>query len=583
MNAPQSLQAIDRDEWFHYRHKARTNLQWLCTNVLDYKDVSTEIEPHAEMLSALQRFFGGTETDAKDISLDALRKGYKPNVPMWDLPNESPQRRTLILASRKFLKSSICTMGHKIQWNINYPNIRIVISSGTGNQVTKFGSGILQHYRFNDKFRWLFPEFVPWGKVDKFGAPSTGFTCLARTEILGDPTFAMTSVGSAVAGGHCEVICHDDVVNEENINTPDAIVRINTHIQMVSPLLMTYFGKPGWTDFVGTRYDFKDAYGLILDAEKALPKAERTYIFVFQPAWKGDWGTESCKAVWPERMPIEALKAIETDPLQGPYVLASQYGLKPRPPQSGLIENINEIVWDSRASLNELYPSLRLHVTLDLHGMAPVTAQNKHADNDYTAVTLAGFRDDGHCHVLSVWHGRPNPLEVINYLFYLWHIHPRIIDFKGQKDHIFRTLMPFLMREQTRLQRFLPIVGIPISNQVSKKNKIRALVPWFRTGTISFAEDIPCRFHLEEEIIRFPRFHDDILDTLRDQMENREGGTVTDVNFQPQILSPGSPAMLPGSDPKFLGYGENGVELWRGLPSPGDEEYPFGIDPMTGI
>jgi hypothetical protein len=585
VNPQADLQGMPLKEWLELRQLARTDLEWLCNNVLGMKDVSIDVKPHRNMLRALQQFPGGI--DAPDLTPDnltfkKLRMGYKPKIALWDLPNPSPQRKTMFLMFRGSLKSSMGTVAHKIQWNINYPNIRILISSGTGDQVSKFMSGILQHYRFNDVFRWLFPEFVPWGKVDRFGS-GAGMTCLARTLILNEPTFATTSIGSAVAGGHYDVIDHDDVVNEENVRTPESIIAVNEHLSMTAPLLERRHNKPGWTDYIGTRYDYTDAYGKVLDAEKKNPPERRTYTVVFEPAWTGTWDTSTAKAQWPERLGISELKAIENDPLQGPNVLASQYGLIPRPAKSGLIENRNEIIWTPRKVINELYAKLRLHVTIDLHGMAPQTSANKHGDNDYTAITLAGFSMEGHCYVMNIYHGRPSPFEVIDYLFILWHNHPRIIDMKCQKDHMFHTLLPFLTQEQTRRQKFLPLNPIPVNNQISKKQKIKALQPWFKGGAISFADDIVCRFHLEEEIIRFPRFHDDILDTIRDQMENRDGSVIADAMHNPNALpsDPASKGLIPGSNPRFLGFDAQGNQLWEGLTE--ETSNTAGVDATTGL
>lgn len=584
---PVDLKGFPLKEWFELRHLARTDLFFLCHEVLGMKDVDAELKPHKSMLSALQHFDGGIEPPditSETLTLPKLKWGYKPKTAMWELQHVKPERKTMILASRGFLKSSICTKAHKIQWNINYPNVRVLISSGTGDQVNNHMNGILSHYRFNDVFRWLFPEHVPWARgqhgdaINRFGSLA-GFTSLARTAILNEKTFTTTSIGSAVAGGHYDVIDHDDVVNETNVLTPDSILAVNEHLSMTAPLLERRDGKPGWTDYIGTRYDYTDAYGKVLDGEKKLPIEQRTYVIVFEPAWTGAWGTESAKAQWPQRLPIESLKGIETDPLQGPNMLASQYGLIPRPAKSGLIESRNEIIWTPRKVLNELYAGLRLHATVDLHGMAPQTAANRHADNDYTAITLAGFSHVGHCYILGIYHGRPSPFDVIELLFALYHQHPRIIDIKIQTDHISNTLAPFLAQAQTKRQKFLPLVPLKVNNQVSKKNKIRGLQPWFRGGNISFAEDIGCRFHLEEEIIRFPRFHDDILDTIRDQMDNRDGSTVGDAQSNP--IPQMTQRQLPGTDPRFHSFGPNGEELWSGITD--ETQVVLTGDPVTGL
>lgn len=586
-SAPHELKGMPLKEWLDLRHQARTDLTFLCRDVLNMPDVDPlHVKPHASLIRAVQHFPGGIEApdlNTDNLTLAKLKAGYKPKIALWELPNPSPQRKTMFLMFRGSLKSSIKTRAHNIQWVLNYPNIRILISSGTGDQVQKFMSGILQDFRFNDVFRWLFPEHVPWTtSLGRFGS-FANMTSLARTQLLNEATFTSSSIGAAVAGGHYDVIDHDDVVNEENVRTPDSIEMVNQHLSMTAPLLERRNNKPGWTDYVGTRYDYTDAYGKVLDSEKKHPREKRTYTLVFEPAWTGTWGTVDAKPQWPERLGMEELTAIELDPLQGPIVLASQYGLIPRPSKSGLIENKNEIIWTPAHVIREMLAHLRLHVTIDLHGMQPPTAQNKHADRDYTAITLAGFSREGHCYVISVYHGRPTPFEVIAYLFDLWNRYPQIIDMKMQKDHITNVLSHFLQREQTLRQRFLPLNPISISNQVSKKQKIRGLQAWFKGRVLSFSDDIGPRFHLEEEIIRFPRFHDDILDTVRDQMDNRDGQPIGDVNYQPKrdVAQEQKLRNMPGTHPSFYGFDPNtGEQLWNGLQ---EMEAQPAEDEFTGI
>jgi len=50
---------------------------------------------------------------------------------------------------------------HTIQWLINYPDCRVLLSSGTGGQVEGFFGAIKTHFQTNGMFRYLFPEFCP--------------------------------------------------------------------------------------------------------------------------------------------------------------------------------------------------------------------------------------------------------------------------------------------------------------------------------------------------------------------------------------------------------------------------------------
>lgn len=495
------------------------------------------------MFDALQKFAGGEDTSEPRLvngkpspgTFKELIDSYKPSVPMWDL--EGP-RKSLILWPRGHLKTTVCTIAYTIQWILNYPDVRILLSSGTGEQVRKFLDEILSHFRHNDMFRWVYPEFVPHGKnVKEFGNQER-FTVPSRTVHRKEPTVSTCSVGAVVAGGHFDVIINDDIVDKENVRTPEQIANVNSHLGFLWPLLETAPDSDkrakgymrGWWTMAGTRYDFSDSYGTIIDSEAAKSEAERTYLIQERDAIiEGDLSDlANCKTIWPARMPPQALKDIMDDPLQGPSIVASQYRMNPIPDKSGLVDSPKEIVWVPVEAMKKIYAYLSLHVTVDLAGMEPST--NKLADNDFTVITPHGFGHDGTLYVLPIMRGRYTPFEVIDLLFKLFEIHPRIVDVKVEKEAHARVLLPFLKREMAKRQRFLPIVEIRRDNRTSKQQRIKGLQPWFRNGSIKFADNQPHKLAIINEIMRFPKYsHDDIPDTLADAMQNREGGVIYEV------------------------------------------------------
>ena len=135
-------------------------------------------------------------------------------------------------------------------------------------------------------------------------------------------------------------------------------------------------------------------------------------------------------------------------------------------------------------------------------------------------------------------------------------------------------LLPFLKNEQYR-RGWLPVMELKRDNQVSKTNKIKALIPWFKTGRIRFSDSIVCRDVLINEILRFPKWHDDILDTIRDQMENDDGGVISDVV---DIPPPPDNDAVTG---RFVGFRDGGKEVWQEQLFP--DTQPLNCDPMTGL
>jgi predicted phage terminase large subunit-like protein len=381
------------------------------------------------------------------------------------------------------------------------------------------------------------------------------------------------------------VIKHDDVVDKENVRTVDQMAVVQSHLEMCGPLVERYNipqGKEnaitGWTDFIGTRYHFSDPYGKIIENEEASKKKlgndyRETYRILVMSAVKNGLSIYDPKAepLWPNRYPISELRRIYEDPMEGGAMFNSQYLLNPIPDGTGLVDDVKEIAWmPYEKVIRPLYPRMSLHVAVDLAGMEPA----KGADNDYTVITLAGFAG-GRMYVLEIIHGRPNPWEVINSLYDIYKRHPRIIDIKIEKENHARVLLPFLKNEQYR-RGWLPIVELRRDNQISKTNKIKALIPWFKTGRIRFSDEIACKDVLKNEILRFPKWHDDILDTLRDQMENADGGVISDViNLPPPV----DEDQISG---RFLGFAQqNHQPMFEGSITP-DTSFS-NYDPVTGL
>lgn len=515
---PKSSDQASIELWKAQRQRCRVNLGYLCTEGLGYMDVSKVV--HGEMINHLQKFRGGIDGAIEDV---VKGKGYTPACSMWEL--EGPRRR-MILIPRGHLKTSIVTAAHSIQWIINYPNVRILISTGTGDQMGKFLTEIKQHFQFNPRFRGIFPEFCPPAKNVKDWGTQEQFTVPCRTygpddRVLREPTVSTCSVDKVTAGGHFDVIKHDDLQDEIGARTPGRIDTIKRHFGEMGPLLETHRLPPhhGWEDITGTIYDYSDLHYSIYEAEMAKPPEKRAYSILMRSAAPN---YPEGPVMWPERMPLAALKAIEDDPVRGPAVLYPQYLMNPIVGKSGLVDSDKDLVWVPAEEMSLLVDRLSrsLHLTVDLAGME---TDAKGRDNDYTAMTLHGFTG-GVMYVPMIWHGRYSPEEVINILFQVAKDYPWLSSIKMEKEAHSRVLLPFLRREMARRSKWLPIDVIKRDNRTSKQQRIRSLQPWLKQKAIRFAANLPCRLHLINEILRFPKYsHDDILDTLADAMQNRDG------------------------------------------------------------
>lgn len=841
------------------RQRGRIDLIWLCTKILGYRDVSERV--HGKMAHSMQQFKGGRDwlKSLKTVNgspavgtAKELVENYEPYCDIWNL--EGPRER-LILIPRNHLKSSVCTIAHTIQWIINYPNIRILISSGTGDQVKGFLRAIREHFQTNEWLRYLYPEFVPHGKNVKDWGNQDSFTVPCRTMVRPETTVASVSVGAVVAGAHYDVIKHDDMVDKENIRTPEQIQNVKNHFGFLDPLLQRVDKEPGrgWTDVIGTRYDYSDLYGALIDAARKKEESgqKSDWLILEQSAIvKGELSDpDNCETLWPERFGPKELLRIADDPTRGwphlsctPYnspvlmgdwtdkpigdmragdmvvgfkktergrhnnlmglckskVIAvhktlgtvykltlstgrvvfctadhkwftgryarptepgrktynpakvgtelfnvvpplpaltpdqarwmdwlgglldgegschkgntifisqsevanpevsamipeclealgfswtqfnraggdyggrhhkaatqwmikggrammrqiatqarmakrqriidglyirstrltqknggkhivisiesvgtqevyaletetgnyvvwgyassnSQYLMNPRPDSAGLIESEKEIVWVPPDVIRKIYAYLSLHVTVDLAGMEPST--NKLADNDYTVINLHGFGRDGVLYIITVMRGRYTPFEVIDLLFKLSAIHPRLLDIKVEKEAHARVLLPFLKREMTKRQKWLPIVEIRRDNRTSKQQRIKGLQPWFRNGSIKFADNQVHKLAIIDEIMRFPKYaHDDILDTIADAMQNRDGGVTSDVtpldkSQAPDMIEMNQRMKLPNGDYQVANFNPDLKELMDKIWGTEVKEETNLVDSLTG-
>lgn len=545
--------------WYGDRQRGRTDLLWLCNEVLGYKDVEASV--HGPIIENLQKFHGGTDL----VDDKGNWAGYKPKTELWEL--EGPRNR-LLLWPRLHLKTTI-NSAHKIQAIINYPDIRIMLGMATGNQVSATASAILNHFRFNERFRFLYPEYCPPAKNAKDFGSLEGFTVPCRkNKMLKEPTLATASVEKTETGMHYDWIWLSDVVTELNVGSPTATTQVIDHIKMMDYLIErrpTANGpKPGWFDIEGTIYDYSDAYCWLQEEEEKKPDNKKSWVIMKHTAYRNnkDFG----EPLWAARFTEDSLKEMSD---KDPYKFSCQMLLNPIPKGSGLASR-EQILFVERRVMRA--QPMHLHMTIDLAGMESGT-------NDFTVVNTHGFDRDGRMNVLEILAERIDPFDLIDVIFVTCKAFPKIIDIKIEKEAHSRVLLPFLMREQQKRGVFLPpIIPIKRDNKTSKKQRISGLQPWFKSGIIRFASEISAKAETIQEILRFSRtstYHDDVLDTLADAMQGRDGGYQYDI-----VPSAKQTISLDPQASRFLGFDPITKEdIWFG-----EEVMATAYcDPRTGL
>lgn len=524
-------QAHNAQKFADLRQRARTDLLWLVNEVLAAPDSKIVTRAaHGIILDHCQKFTGRKEAVHlwKESKFGRPLIGVStPVTPMWELPGS---RTNMLLVSRGHLKTTINVVGHSIQWILNYPDVRILLVCSTEEKAHMMLKEIREHFQFNPRLRFLFPEFCPGDKkVSDFGSQSE-FTVPNRVRRAKEPTMMTAAVGKALASTHHDVIKISDVVTENNIRTDGQVKEVKDFMGYLEPLRergVSIDGKPnpGWKDVEGTIYHFADYYQMILDDEAKKSPEARAWRITKQSCWLDEAKT---KPLWPERFPVAELHRIENSPEVGPVLFASQYELSPIRGTDGLA-SLDQIKFFPARMIKELLPRYRVHTTVDLANMDP------NSNGDFTVLSTCGFDTDGRCDVLAIQRGHFTDEQIVNYFFAIQEVFPTNIDFKVQKDHFSASLKGYFQREQAKRQKWLNIVYTPTGARGSKTYRIiKGLQGWFMSGIIRFSDDLPCKNELILEILRFPKGrHDDILDTLADQFMNRDGEMSADVYPDP--------------------------------------------------
>lgn len=492
------------------RNRCRTDLLFLCNKVLGYKDVHELV--HNPIIVKLQQFPGGTDA----FSSTGKFEGYTSAVPWpYDLPSA---RRRLFLDPRGFLKTTVITVAHTIQWIINYPDIRIILFHAKNEIVQQIVSELRSHFQYNTVFRELFPEHCPPPrKAAEFGNLSQFVSCARKNRTLKEPTVFGCSIEAIVAGMHAEVLKFCDIVDKENVRTPEALRQVNANFSSTQFLL----DEPArsWIDVEGTTYDYRDVYNQILAAEEPKPEDKRMWLLhrrgimdaAGEPVWERPVpGRSKC-------FPLDAIRKLRDDPTMDSFTFSCQYMNQPIS-EEGAVFSAKKLQWLPINIIKAV--SRRYHATVDLASVDPMRGVK--GTEDFTVVTVAGFDDMNRAYICDMARGRLMPEEIVDTIFKLydrWHCDFQIEDAAGA-----RQIIPWLRREMMKREKWPLLSTIKRDNRTSKKERIRGLRPWINSGDIRFADNLPHREHLILEFERFSDYsswHDDILDTVADQLQNR--------------------------------------------------------------
>lgn len=182
-------------------------------------------------------------------------------------------KKRMILWPRGLFKTSAVIV-EIIQLILNYPNIRILIMSGSRDLAMSQLERVKRTFEEpTDTFRILYPDYcgTNLGNKSKFTIPN-------RTmKIFAEATVTISTARSVKAGTHYDVIFVDDLVNDQNYKNPAALEKCWEDYKDIGPVLE----PSGYLFVTGTRYSFGDTYERIQDAAKKEMKETGTSVWNF--------------------------------------------------------------------------------------------------------------------------------------------------------------------------------------------------------------------------------------------------------------------------------------------------------------
>lgn len=459
---------LERVAWLEQRHKCRTDLYYLLTEVLGRRDID---RPWLK---------------ARCEEVQATPNGM---LDLW---------------AREHYKSTIITYGKTIQ-DILASHGDDPLPEWEGREVTiglfshtrPIAKGFLRQIKSelerNTELLRLFPDILyenPQRQAPKW-SEDDGITVKRQSNPKEATLEAWGVVDGQPTSKHFLVLVYDDLVTKESVTTPDMIAKTTSALE----LSFNLGSDGGHKRFIGTRYHFNDSYRTLIERGTVKPR-------VYQATIDGTVEGE------PVLLSSERLREKRRD--MGPYTFACQMLQNPKADEAqGFRED-----W-LRYWLKDPGAGTTKYLLVD-------AANSKRPGSDYTSAWVVGLGQDKNYYVLDIVRDRLNLTErgkLVMRLHRKWK--PQEVRYER---YGLMADVQFIqhLQEQENYRFAITEVG----GATPKNDRIRRLIPLFEQGRVY----LPTHLHLtdyegktrdmvrafiDDEYKAFPvSAHDDMLDAL---------------------------------------------------------------------
>jgi phage terminase large subunit-like protein len=455
-----------------------------CEQILGYGRL--RFAPHWELCDFLVNSPGDGSNRTSNISTLPLKCGRH------HLPDK---KRKFIAVPRGAFKTTIISVSYVVWRLCQDPTIRVLIAHHTQEKACDIVREIAGHFSANKKLRALYGDlgYASHGgggiwKKDQLQLwnPETG----AFFPFRNMPSIRAIGVESAIAGLHPDLVICDDLVNNNTIANIDQLEKTQRFIKYIEPLML------GGTEIIvtGTRYDFRDAYGWIINQLD-------TYDIYLRSAVNGD------DTLWfPAEQTWDFLKAQEQ--VLGTYFFSCQYLMNPVHPEDAVFKE----AWIQGCLCKEITVSRE---TLEVSQWTdPAASTGRKSDN--TANLTVGMDPQGIMWVLNSGARKISDEAMIDWMltnYEQW----GATELHCEEQVAFALIQPLLRRMAADRNISINYVPFKQSTVKSKDFRIRALMPLIQSGRIRIPED---QSELLGELRRYPKDKDDLIDALATAVAN---------------------------------------------------------------
>jgi phage terminase large subunit-like protein len=350
------------------------------------------------------------------------------------LRKELPQRSLLVEYPRKHMKTTVVTEGATLWMFCLHAALgedlttRAALASSTKTNAMRFLRLVKMIVETNPVLRSFFPEIVPdFGDEQVWNQDEILF---ARQRVFPEPSIDTIGAGTKTTSRHYSLIMEDDMINEENYDSPTAVGKAIELHQLYENLLesnndVRIVTGNSWSGADLNEHIIRtepDTIVFSVDAEDGINWDRSRHIPDDIARLCEEW--KDGRGLWLERFPIEELAKIRQK--VGPRIYNAQYKNKPFDPDvvDFKQEWLRYYEWGRRPDgekVLKIQPPGQPLELVELRDLQIVAAwdpaMGRKTDSDRSAFVVTGVDPKSRVFVLDVLAVRMDPADFLDAIF----------------------------------------------------------------------------------------------------------------------------------------------------------------------